>query len=196
MHSYDLEGRTKVVLTIAAASFVLTGLFNEVLSAVDFTPPWWLSVPSFAGVYSALHWLFDHHAWRWRVLRKLGLLNVPDLSGNWIGEVNSSYGLDGTTASISVKILQRWSKLAITLETTQSRSRSIAAAFLTQDVPRPEISYLYINEPKSIAPETMQMHRGTVSLGLAGDCLEGDYYTGRGRREIGTLRLTRVSQGS
>ena len=55
MHSYDLEGRTKVVLTIAAASFVLTGLFNEVLSAVDFTPPWWLSVPSFAGVYSALH---------------------------------------------------------------------------------------------------------------------------------------------
>ena len=39
MHSYDLEGRTKVVLTIAAASFDLTGLFNEVLSAVDFTPP-------------------------------------------------------------------------------------------------------------------------------------------------------------
>ena len=196
MHSYDVEGRGRVVVALTTGSFLLVWLLHIVLGAIDFSPQWWLSVPSFAGVYSALYWLFDQYVWRWGLLRKLGLLTVPDLSGHWIGEVDSSYGPEGSSSSVTATVSQRWSKLAITLETTQSRSRSFSASFRTENVPRPEISYMYINEPKGRAPETMQMHRGTVSLELNGDCLEGDYNTGRGRREIGTLKLTRVSQGS
>jgi len=52
--------------------------------------------------------------------------------------------------------------------------------------------YDYLNEPKSDAVETMQMHRGTARLVLAGaDELEGDYYTGRGRKNAGSIRLRR-----
>ena len=196
MHSYDVEGRGRVVVALTTGSFLLVWLLHVGLAAINFSPEWWLSVPSFAGVYSVMHWLFDRHLWRSGFLRKLGLLIVPDLNGTWRGEVNSSYGSEGSTASVSAKIMQRWTKLSIALETAHSRSRSFSASFRTENVPRPEIFYMYINEPKGRAPETMQMHRGTVSLELTGESLEGDYYTGRGRREIGTLKLTRVSQGS
>lgn len=194
MHSYETDGRGRVVAALTVGSLFLVWVLHLALEIIDFRPQWWLSVPSFAGFYSALYWLFDRYVWRWGALRSVGLLALPDLNGIWTGEVNSSYGREGSTVSVSITILQRWSKLAITLETTDSRSRSIAATFRAEDAPRPELSYLYINEPKATAPESMQTHRGTVSLGLSGDRLEGDYYTGRGRREIGTLKLMRISQ--
>ena len=41
------------------------------------------------------------------------------------------------------------------------------------------------------AQGTMHTHRGTAMLELKGSVLEGDYYTGRDRREIGTIELRR-----
>lgn len=193
MHSYDVTGRGRVVAALTVASLVIVWLLHIGLSAIDFEPQWWLSVPSFAGAYSALHWLFDRYVWRLGLFRTVGLVTVPDLGGRWRGEVQSSYQPDGTPISVSVSILQRWSRVSISLETEQSRSRSVAATFRTEDVPRPELSYMYVNEPRGDAPDTMHMHRGTVILEATGDFLEGDYYTGRDRREIGTLKLWRDS---
>ena len=195
MHSYDADGRSRAVAALTVGSLFLVWVLHLALEIIDFRPQWWLSVPSFAGFYSAFYWLFDRYVWRWGILRRVGLLALPDLNGLWKGEINSSY-VERPATSVAVEILQRWSKLVVTLETEDSRSRSIAATFRTEDVPRPELSYLYINEPKATAAESMQSHRGTVTLELVGDCLEGDYYSGRGRREIGTLKLTRVSQGT
>ena len=79
--------------------------------------------------------------------------------------------------------------MLIRLETENSRSRSVMASLRTVDLPNPELSYQYVNEPKSNAPGTMEMHRGTAILELIGSRLEGDYYTGRGRGEVGTLKL-------
>jgi len=48
------------------------------------------------------------------------------------------------------------------------------------------------NEPNADAAETMQIHRGTARLVLTGnDELQGDYYTGRGRKNTGGMRLHR-----
>lgn len=193
MHSYDVEGRGRVVAALTVASLLIVWLLHIGLSTIDFKPQWWLSVPSFAGAYSALYWLFDRYIRRFGLLRTVGLVAVPDLGGQWIGEVKSSYADLGATTAVSVTVLQRWSRISIILETTQSRSRSVAATFLTVDVPCPELSYLYVNEPRGDAPDTMHMHRGTVILGATEDSLEGDYYTGRDRREIGTLKLWRGS---
>ena len=57
------------------------------------------------------------------------------------------------------------------------------------------IIYTYRNTPKSDAEETMQMHIGTTSLLLSnnGNKLEGQYYSGRGRLNTGTISLTKVS---
>ena len=189
MHSYEIEGRARVAVALAVASILMIWLLHVVLDAVNFEPQWWLSVPSFAGCYSGLHWFFDRYVWKSELLRKLKLIQLPDLNGRWIGEVTSSYSQDGCTHSVSVVILQRWSKILVRLESEHSRSRSISASLRTVDLLNAELSYQYVNEPMSNAPGTMEIHRGTATLELIGSSLEGDYYTGRGRGEVGTLKL-------
>ena len=191
MHSYDLEGRGRVFVGLFAVSILLVWRLDAGLGDLNFEPDWWLITPSFAGVYSLLYWIFDVYVWRLTLLRKLGVLNVPDLNGEWIGKIESSYGLDGSSLPSSVVILQRWSKMVVRLETEHSRSRSVAATLKTNDLPNPELSYLYINEPTAIARDTMNMHRGTAILELKDSALQGDYYTGRGRRQMGTIKLSK-----
>ena len=191
MHSYEVEGRGRVTVSLAVVSILMIWLLHVVLDAINFKPQWWLSVPSFAGCYSGLHWLFDRYVWRLDLLRKLKLIHLPDLNGKWVGEVESSYSQDGCAQSVSVVILQRWSKILVRVETEHSRSRSISASLRTIDLLNPELSYQYVNEPKSNAPGTMGMHRGTAILELIGSGLESDYYTGRGRGEVGTMQLNK-----
>ena len=180
-----------MTISLAIASIPVIWFLHVALGAIDFQPRWWLSVPSFAGLYSGLHWLFDRYVWRLDILRKLKLFQLPDLNGKWSGEVVSSYSQDSRSHSVSVVVVQRWSKILIRLETEDSRSRSVLASLRTVDLINPELSYQYVNEPKSNAPDTMEMHRGTATLELTGYGLEGDYYTGRGRGEVGTIKLSR-----
>jgi predicted pore-forming effector associated with SMODS systems len=53
------------------------------------------------------------------------------------------------------------------------------------------VSYQYTNEPVVSARSTMHTHRGTATLVLknGGLILEGEYYSGRDRQNIGTIRL-------
>ena len=192
MHSYEIEGRGRVTVSLAVASILIIWFFHVVLDAIDFQPQWWLSVPSFAGCYSGLYWLFDRYLWRLDFLRRFKLIHLPDLNGKWGGEIESSYDQDGLTHSVSVAILQRWSKILVSLETEHSRSQSTTASLKTTDLLSPKLSYQYVNEPKSNAPGTMEMHRGTATLELVDSGLEGDYYTGRGRGEVGTIKLSKA----
>ena len=191
MHSYEIEGRGRVFVAIMGVSVLLVWLLDIGLGAVNFDPEWWLGAPSFAGFYSVLYWLFDRYVWKLGLLGKLDLIQIPNLNGRWVGEVESSYSKGGGGHQVSVLILQRWSKIVIRLETEHSRSRSITASLKTNDLPNPELTYQYVNEPKSTAPDTMAMHRGTATLELTGTNLVGDYYTGRGRGEVGTIKLCR-----
>ncbi len=191
LHSYESEERGRVTIALFAASILLVWLMDAALSAASFNPQWWLSVPSFGGIYAVLYWLFDNHVWRWRLWRRLGLLKVPDLNGNWSGNVVSSYG-NGSVHEVTISITQRWSKLLVRFETEQSQSHSISGTLKVADVANPELSYLYINQPKPSAPRAMDIHGGTATLELKGTVLEGDYYTGRGRMTYGSIRLTRI----
>ena len=193
LHSYEVEGRGKVTVALTVVSILLVWLLDAGLDIANFEPQWWLSVPSFAGFYSALYWLFDNYVWRWRLWRNLGILRVPDLNGEWAGSVDSSYGPNGSTHAVSISIVQRWSKLLVRFETDHSQSHSISGTLKVADVANPELSYLYINQPKASAPDTMSIHRGTATLELKGTVLEGDYYTGRGRMTFGSIKLTRVN---
>jgi len=195
MHSYELEGRGKVVVALGVIGVFLVWFVDVGLTAVKFDPQWWLSVPSFAGFYSALYWLFDRHVWGWRVLGKLGLVQVPNLNGVWTGSVRSSYDDYKSNYPVTVVIRQRWSQITVRLDTDQSQSRSLAATFRVVDLPCPELSYLYMNEPNPGASAAMNSHRGTVDLEFRENALEGHYYTGRGRMTNGIMSLTREQGG-
>ena len=191
MHSYDAEGRPRITAFLAVCSILVVWLLHAGLGAVDYQPQWWLSVPSFAGVFSILIWAFDRRIWRLGLLRKFGAMPVPDLNGKWEGEIWSSYDLNGPGYAVSMVIRQRWTRMVITLETEASQSRSIVASLRSDDVPTPRLSYLYVNEPKAPAPETMNIHNGTTVLELKENVLEGSYYTGRGRTTYGAVKVTR-----
>ena len=108
MHSYELDGRGKVAITLAATSVLLVWLLDVMLGFLGIEPRWWLSLPSFGGFYGLLHWLFDRYLWHCVVLGKIGLVRVPSLNGQWTGEIQSSHIPDGTPLQVSVLIRQRW----------------------------------------------------------------------------------------
>lgn len=180
------------MLVLVAVGVLLAWLLSAVLDAVDVELSWWISAPSVPAFFSAAYWAFDRYVWRLDLLRKIGFVNVPNLDGKWNGEVKSSHGGGGSSQPVSVVIHQRWSKMAIRLDTEHSRSHSTLAAIKTDDAIDPELTYLYFNEPRPDAQGTMEAHRGTALLELSGEALVGIYYSGRGRREMGTIALKRI----
>ena len=193
MHPYEIEGRQRVAILLATVSVLLVWILDLGLGTINYEPQWWLSVPSFAGFYSFINWIFDHYLWRFRIFNILKLVKAPDLSGKWSGWVNSSYSQTTTRTPVTVVIRQRWSKMVLRLETKHSRSHSYAATLKCDDLTYPEFVHLYVNEPRSTAQDTMNTHRGTAILEVKDAGLEGEYYTGRGRSNFGTMKLRRNS---
>ncbi|MBI1658855.1 MAG: hypothetical protein IS632_08830 [Thaumarchaeota archaeon] len=192
MNSYNPNGSEKVVVILLMVSVSLAGLIHAGLDAANLDLQWLISVPSVAIIYGILYYAFEHHVWKWRWLRKLKLVTVPNLNGRWDGQIKSSYASNGQDHQISVTITQQWSKILVRLEAKESNSKSIAASFLMDDPSSPELVYVYDNEPGTWAPESMHIHGGTARLRLTGSVLQGKYYTGQERRTVGEIKLKKA----
>ena len=192
MHSYDVHGCQRVYIAVAILSVPPVWLVALTLELMNVVPEWWMTTPSFGAIYSLFYWQFDRHVWRVKSLHSLGLVKIPDLNGRWAGSVDSSYGANGSMYPVSLSITQTWSKIAIRLDADNSSSYSQTGVIRNLDLATPELAYIYWNEPKHHAVDSMEAHRGTAILELSGTTLTGLYYTGRGRREAGAIKVTRV----
>ena len=193
MHSYDSQGRQWGYIAITLLSVPLVWMVAFALEATGINPAWWITTPSFGAFYTVFYWLFDRHVWRFKSLHLLGLVKIPDLNGKWVGSIDSSYGNGGSTQTVSLSITQTWSRITIRLDSDYSNSYSEAVTIRNLDLDTPELVYVYWNEPKSLAMDSMEAHRGTAILELSSNMLIGSYYTGRGRREIGTIKVARAN---
>jgi len=150
------------------------------------------------GFYAIFYGAFEKPFWKTKLLRRAGIVSLPDLNGTWQGYLNSSHDNYATQYPISSEVTQRWRHLSIRLESAVSISRSESAALLTQDAGRNTLSYEYFNAPKASAVGSMHAHRGTgrLTVNRENNCevLEGEYYTGRDRQMYGSLRLERVCE--
>ncbi len=196
MHSYEASRRTTVAGAVLTISFSLVWIVDAGLTAFGFSVPSWASVPYvviiLSGVYSIAYYVFDVRIWKLEWLRRLHLIRIPNLDGEWQGYLWSSYDELGQRYEITLHIKQRWSKILIRLDTETSRSESVSATLRT-DGQFPELSYRYMNKPKANAPDTMEAHDGTAVIELHGWRLKGEYYTGRGRMQRGRMCLQRVN---
>lgn len=199
-YSTDSAERRYIPFFIAAAAIGATFLTFHFVDKYHFKPPWWVSPPiDTMAFYGLFYGLFDKYIWKWTVLRWLRITRIPDLSGTWQGTVQPmetggvSAGL-GAAAGITVSIQQTWNSLLVTGRTQLSTFYSLSGNFLTAD--GSSLSYEFINEPLASAPNTMHTHRGTARLALDGtqSILEGEYYSGRDRQNIGTIRITRTKR--
>jgi hypothetical protein len=195
-HPYAInsEERTQITFFLAVLAIFLSlglaGLFRQ----MNWTPPLWIDVSSVPVLFGLLYSFFSRVAWKWGWLRRaVWILSTPVLLGSWSGTVQSNYdGTVGQSHDIEVIIGQDWTHITVRLIARNSKSHSVSASI---DVTEDEcvLIYDYLNEPNMGAVTTMHMHRGTARLVLvAADRLEGDYYTGRDRENIGAIRLRRA----
>ena len=196
MHPYaiDTNERQYVFFFLAVVSVGIAWLSNWVLTNLQVTIPWYGEAPSVLTAYGLLVWSFDKYAWRWRFIRLLRLVRTPDLSGDWEGHIESSFHNYERKQHVKVTIEQTWTKICIALDTgsTGSQSHSETAGILIEYPGRPVLTYNYLNEPRAVSTETMHTHRGTAILSVRGDHLDGQYYSGRGRTNHGSIELRRV----
>jgi predicted nucleic acid binding AN1-type Zn finger protein len=117
-------------------------------------------------------------------------VKTPDLQGKWQGKLKSSYDKFKTEYNIELNISQTWTRISIDLKASESFSESQTASLVLRGNRSPEVIYTYNNDPKGDAVGTMNKHSGTTVLKLEDDShLTGEYYTGRGRKNHGTMEL-------
>jgi hypothetical protein len=197
MHPYATNSteRKVVILSISVLSILLAYSLNAARAALHWSVPWWLDVPSVLGFFSLLYACFDQYLWRWTLFRRVGLVKVPDLNGTWKGELHSGHQAFGTPHAIRATITQTWTAVCIELHAMHSMSESTMAALV---LPKPGtvlLMYQYCNRPTADATGTMHTHDGTArmnfSLKNGKAVLEGEYYSGRDRNNIGKMKLER-----
>ncbi len=196
MHSYatDVKDRELIPIWLAAFSVALTLLLNSSLEALEWQIPWWVDAPSVMGFYGLLYTFFDKFLWKLN-LWGIRFSAIPNIQGTWIGTIKSSYNDGREMNGIALYIHQSWFKMSVQIETETSRSFSTMAVVNTNSSSEPGLKYEYISEPGTFSVQTMQTHRGTANLRLNFDetHLIGEYYTGRGRQNIGDMSFCRVS---
>lgn len=190
MHAYatnasDRDTTPLYIGFLAVASALALG------SALDYfhlTVPWWIDAPSVMGFYGIYRSLFDTNVWSRTLFRRWRFSSIPDIRGTWVGYARSSHN-EGTYHPVLLYIHQTWTKISVILETTSSRSSSTMASLNTRESQEAGLKYEYLNEPRAHEVVTMNSHRGNAHLRLSpdGKRLEGDYFTGRGRQNIGSL---------
>lgn len=196
MHTYatDAKDRESIPLWLAALAVAATLFLNYLLKVLKLQVPWWVDAPSVMGFYGLFYALFDNLLWRLQ-FRSIHLSEIPNIRGTWVGTVKSSYGGGTEVRGVILYVRQTWSKLSVQIETETSRSYSTMAVVNTNNSSESGLKYEYINEPGTFSLQTMQTHRGTANLRLDPDgiTLKGEYYTGRGRQNIGDMVFRRVS---
>ncbi len=194
MHDYTIDSRERVLVVriLFLASALVAWIAAAFIPSDLLSMRWLLPIPSIALVFGVSYWAFDNWLWRWRFLRVLRLISVPDLRGTWTGTIASSYTEFKETQQATVTIEQTWTRMVVRLNAAESRSWSVTASVLTNASEGLVLTYLFDNEPAAGSVMTMQRFRGTtVLISAVPDQLEGYYYTGRGRETYGSLKLRR-----
>jgi len=170
-------------------SLGLAGIFAR----IHWSPPLIVDTSSAMLIYGIYFGIFKKFCWKWKWLRSIDVVSTPILEGTWTGTVQTSFPLEAPTQDVNVTIGQDWTHILIRLHGPTSGSRSLSGS-MTVTTGECTVTYEYLNEPNVDAVETMQIHYGTASLMLTGeDKLEGHYYSGRGRQNVGSLKLRRIA---
>jgi len=197
MHPYatESEERARIYWFLAITSLVIAWLVHGWLGAIGLETPWSVDIPTTPiAVYWLLVWLFDTRLWKAPVLKRLSIVTIPNIEGNWIVEGVSSPDRAPVEWTGTVIIRQTWTGLSIVQETKGSISYSTSASLGSDEGRGTKLVHQYRNEPKvEGAVPSMHMHYGTsiLTINEKGDRITGEYYSGRGRERYGHFTYVR-----
>lgn len=197
MHTYstDNERRPRVYWALSIGSYALAGVLTTAVAFISKNLPVTVGVTITAGLaYTAVLYVFNHWLWTHPLLRKMNIVRVPDLNGEWEGHIKSDY--DGETYDATLSIDQTWREINVHFETATSPSDSNGATILTGKGKWPSINYQYSNEGSTDPEDDLWTHDGTADLQFIEkegekDVLEGIYYTAPSRGNSGSMYFVR-----
>jgi len=199
-YSSDSDERQRFIAHATLLSVLLIWLIhlaNGALVTKAINIPWFIELPTFAGLTWGIYHGAAHLTWRYKWFRALFRVQIPDLNGTWEGYLVSSFD-PSKRIKCTLIIEQAWDSIGLIFETDQSRSCNGITGFAVKSPGGARLVYEYTNVPSAIAAtDSMHHHEGTQWLTLsedgAGLKLEGDYYTGRDRRTYGSVEMRRIS---
>ncbi|MBN3945015.1 MAG: hypothetical protein HWQ38_00365 [Nostoc sp. NMS7] len=197
MHAYatDTSERESIPVWLAFFAVAAALLLSYIVKNMKLEVPWWIDAPSVMGFYGLIYQWFDKFLWC-QQFKFISFSSIPNLRGTWVGVIHSSYGGGTDVPGVILYTRQTWTRINLRLVTQNSSSYSIMAAVNTHDSSEPSLKYEYMNEPSALSVNTMNAHRGTANLQLSPDGKElaGDYFTGRGRQNLGTMEFKFISR--
>ena len=180
MHEYSIDvEHNKIFFYLSALSIILSGIITTLLNLligeipfIEFT----VSITAI-GIFGVLYSLFNKFIWKWRLLKKIGIVQIPDLNGKWKGEFCSSYHNFEESFPVVLIIEQTWSKICIKGKFNHSKSSSNTASLKINDGGGIKLLYSYYNDkdPQYYKISTSN-HRGYTSLEINEDSMEGNYF--------------------
>jgi hypothetical protein len=199
VHSYSIDTgmRKTVLLFVFAVSFLLSSPLNKLLTfiidsinnthikqLIDDIDNIGFSLGSISvlALFGVLYYLFSKHLWKLKFLYRF--LNVPNLNGEWIGTLKSSYKDDSgenVQLGATLEIRQDWEKITIQSTFGSSHSFSDAAVIRIDSNKGITLLFSYSNENEDIklSSEGDPGHRGLNELVFKDNTLKGGYFTNR-----------------
>ncbi|UOQ83978.1 Cap15 family CBASS effector [Gracilibacillus salinarum] len=180
MHEYSIDvERNTVFFGLASISIIISGLVSSLINTIIITIPFMEFTVSIAamGLFGILYSIFDKFIWKWKLLRKIGLVQTPNLNGTWKGEFRSSYYdfKEGFPAVLFIE--QTWSRICIRGKFNHSKSSSHTASLKVNDGGGIKLFYSYYNDKD---PEQykkgMSNHRGYGHLQIINGSMTGHYF--------------------
>ncbi len=96
-YSSDSSERLHFLAHAAWISILIVYLLHTgreaLLKTYQIEIPWWIETPTYAAITWGLFASAIHHAWRWNWFRMLFRVKIPDLNGEWSGELESNYAI-------------------------------------------------------------------------------------------------------
>lgn len=180
MHEYSIDvDHKRVYFFLAVASIIGSTIVTLILNyLIDIIPFIELTVSiASLGVFGILYTLFDKYIWKWKLLKKIGIVQTPNLNGTWKGEIHSSYFDFKESQPATLVIEQTWSKICIKGRFNQSKSSSDTTSLKVNDGGGIKLLYSYYNDkdPQYYEISTSN-HRGYTSLEIKENSMEGNYF--------------------
>ena len=199
MHPYSIKNndRFKAFWIVVPLAVITAWLLNEFVLPI--IPHFekirlLLRVPTSAlALVYVFYTLFEKYFW-FRLNNWFGLIQTPNLSGQYTGVLKSSRDNFQSETKISVTIQQTLRNILLTLSTSTSRSKSEMAAIVKDEPDGPMLIFSFLNDYKKISEPEMQYHRGMTNLIYSEEdaILSGTYFTSPERGHHGEIYLEKL----
>lgn len=191
MHPFSIDDglRTRAIIFIFLLSLGLSYLLNvyvlvrfEIVHKIAF-----IAELSALTVFGFIMFLFDRLIWK--ILSYFSWIDIPNISGKWVGYYKSNKDNLNTEVAIECTIRQTWTKIGVFFRNdTVSNSKSLMACMEFEA--NPVLRYEYINFSRQ---QNLAIHTGTCKLEYEREknILTGEYYNDGHNGHNGIIYLKR-----